>query len=150
MGLRPFHVRSEPSEAPCRQVRCAVTAATTANDAGSRRVTAHVDPLGIPAFSADDPVFYRQPIDTHDADGFFRPAGAAGDPQRLLVLGADHNRFHVGEVFARLVVGSADPSDVMAIAQVLRDNPDAVPFNAYYPKQYWLQPQLLAALAEHS
>lgn len=62
--------------------------------------------------------------------------------EHLLDLGYTHNRWYVAQVFARLVSGSTDPSDVMAIAQVLRDNPDAVPFNAPWLQQNSLAPQL--------
>ena len=66
--------------------------------------------------------------------------------ERLLVLGADHNRFYVGEVFARIAVRVNDPSEVMALAQLLRDNPDAVPFIRSYLKPHSLPPQVGAAL----
>lgn len=69
---------------------------------------------------------------------------------RLLVLGADHNRFYVGETFARLVAQSHDPSDIMAIAQVIRDHPESAPFNSHYLRQYSLPAQISAALDEVS
>lgn len=68
--------------------------------------------------------------------------------ERLLELGYYHNRWHVGQVFARLVAASTDPSDVMAIAQVMRDNPDAVPFHAHWLKQQSLAPQLAKIIEE--
>ncbi|KQS69071.1 serine/threonine-protein kinase [Modestobacter sp. Leaf380] len=60
----------------------------------------------------------------------------------LLELGYYHNRWHVGMVFARLVASATDPSDVMAIAQVMRNNLGAVPFHVNWLKQYSLAPQI--------
>lgn len=51
---------------------------------------------------------------------------------RLPRLGYDHNRFHVGDVFARLVTQLKDPSLIMHVRDVLASDPDAASWCSDY------------------
>jgi serine/threonine protein kinase len=44
--------------------------------------------------------------------------------RRLIKLGCSHNRYHVGDVVAGMLVRAQETSEVMMVADVLRDNPD--------------------------
>ncbi|MGO9828537.1 MAG: serine/threonine protein kinase [Myxococcaceae bacterium] len=44
--------------------------------------------------------------------------------RRLPVLGRMHNRFFVGDVFARIVANLSDKSDVLAVRDILTEQPD--------------------------
>lgn len=50
--------------------------------------------------------------------------------RRLLLMGYEHNRWHVRDVFARLVQDATDPADILLVAQLLRENPSAAGFAA--------------------
>ncbi|MFJ5803693.1 serine/threonine-protein kinase [Streptomyces decoyicus] len=66
---------------------------------------------------------------------------------RLLIVGAYHNRFHVGEVFARMVkLREKDPEDVKYISSLLSDDPYAARFMGSYLKQYSLPQEIMREL----
>ena len=51
------------------------------------------------------------------------------DVERILVarlweLGPSHNRWHVGEVLARMVAAIDNPNDAMLVADVIREAPE--------------------------
>lgn len=48
--------------------------------------------------------------------------------RRLLIMGYEHNRWHVRNVFVRLVQMGSDPTHVLTVAELLRDNPSAAAF----------------------
>ena len=52
--------------------------------------------------------------------------------RRVLLMGWDHNRFYVGQTFARLVAAREDPSHVLMIAELLRAEPAAAGFVGAY------------------
>jgi serine/threonine protein kinase len=43
--------------------------------------------------------------------------------RRIMIVGEAHNRFYVGEVFARLVASLTDPHDILLAVNVMRDDP---------------------------
>ena len=51
---------------------------------------------------------------------------------RLWRLGPDHNRWHVGTVFASLATGIEDPSDALLVAEVIRQAPEYAAWNEGY------------------
>ncbi|MEU8702923.1 serine/threonine-protein kinase [Streptomyces sp. NPDC048680] len=67
--------------------------------------------------------------------------------KRIMIVGASHNRFHVGEVFARMVkYCERNPGDVRYIAALLSDDPHAATFMASYLKQYSLPLEIMREL----
>lgn len=50
--------------------------------------------------------------------------------RRILLMGFAHNRWHVGQVFARLISSRSDESHCYMTAQLLRANPDCAVWNA--------------------
>lgn len=52
--------------------------------------------------------------------------------RRLPSLGYEHNRWHVGAVFGRLVSGLDDPNLIMLVRDTLRGDPDAAAWCAEY------------------
>lgn len=66
---------------------------------------------------------------------------------RIMVVGAYHNRFHVGEVFAQMVKArEKDAEDVKYIASLLSDDPYAARFMGTYLKQYSLPQEIMREL----
>ena len=51
---------------------------------------------------------------------------------RLLVLGPANNRWHVGEVFARLVASVTDESLMMELRDLFQNNPREAEWNRSY------------------
>lgn len=51
---------------------------------------------------------------------------------RLWALGPDHNRWHVGQVFARVATSAEDASDAMLVADIIRQ----VPENGHWHEGY--------------
>jgi hypothetical protein len=51
---------------------------------------------------------------------------------RLWQLGPDHNRWHVGTIFGKLVASIDDPSDALLVAEVIRQAPEYASWNDGY------------------
>ncbi|MEU7225121.1 serine/threonine-protein kinase [Streptomyces chrestomyceticus] len=67
--------------------------------------------------------------------------------KRIMTVGAHHNRFHVGEVFARMVkLREKDAEDVRYIASLLSNDPYSASFMGSYLKQYSLPPAIMRVL----
>lgn len=67
--------------------------------------------------------------------------------RRIMIVGASHNRYHVGEVFAKAVfIRKKDPQDVQYIASLLADDPYAAAFMGPYLKRYSLPREILKEL----
>ncbi|MFF9757414.1 serine/threonine-protein kinase [Streptomyces sp. NPDC014344] len=67
--------------------------------------------------------------------------------QRIMLVGTYHNRFHVGEVFARAVsICMKNPEDVTYVASLLADDPNAARFMGSYLRQYSLPREILKEL----
>ncbi|MFF8408115.1 serine/threonine-protein kinase [Streptomyces omiyaensis] len=66
---------------------------------------------------------------------------------RIMTVGTWHNRFHVGEVFARMVkYCERDPADVKYIASILSNDPHSARFMGSYLRQYSLPLEIMRAL----
>ncbi|MFJ4901430.1 serine/threonine-protein kinase [Streptomyces sp. NPDC088727] len=66
---------------------------------------------------------------------------------RIMVVGASHNRFHVGEVFASAVkFRERDAGDIAYVASLLEGDPYAARFMVTYLKQYSVPPDILKDL----
>ncbi|MFF8608408.1 serine/threonine-protein kinase [Streptomyces sp. NPDC015346] len=65
---------------------------------------------------------------------------------RLLVVGGSHNRFYVGEVFARTVANLTDPADIAVAASLLRSDPPNADFMEPYLRRYSLPVPITQAL----
>ena len=81
--------------------------------------------------------FFKHVFDLSEDDAIRRVA-----LQRTLVVGYDHNRFHVGNVFAGMVKKCTNPSDIMMAADVLKQNPGAAKFAWQWLKEYSLPKQI--------
>ncbi|MER6854042.1 serine/threonine-protein kinase [Streptomyces flaveolus] len=67
--------------------------------------------------------------------------------KRIMTVGAYHNRFHVGEVFARMVkFREKDAEDVKYVASLLSEDPYAAGFMGSYLKQYSLPQEIMREL----
>jgi eukaryotic-like serine/threonine-protein kinase len=65
--------------------------------------------------------------------------------ERLIPLGASHNRWHVGDVVAGLLEGIADSSEAEVAAQVVRDNPIRAVWYGEYVQNRKLAPPIRKA-----
>lgn len=71
--------------------------------------------------------------------------------ERVLLMGYEHNRYHVGDVAVRLFGACAsDASEVLMAAEVLQGNPIAAGFVAGGLRQRSLPPAMLKALPQAS
>ncbi|MFD7920703.1 serine/threonine-protein kinase [Streptomyces sp. NPDC059740] len=68
--------------------------------------------------------------------------------RRILIVGASHNRFYIGGVFADLVEALGDMDDVMLIASLLRENPHEARFMASYLRQRSVSSRIVNALPD--
>jgi serine/threonine protein kinase len=66
--------------------------------------------------------------------------------ERILLVGAQHNRYYVRDVFARLVKAANDAQDVLAIAGLLRRYPSEADFVAPVLREHSLPVAILQAL----
>lgn len=66
--------------------------------------------------------------------------------RKMLIVGADHNRFYVGQTFAKVVASLKGSGDVAMISGLLRDHPAESEFMVFYLRQHSLAPAILAAL----
>lgn len=62
--------------------------------------------------------------------------------KRIMVVGAYHNRFYAGEVFARLIGGLTQPNDILMAANVMRAAPDDARWHREYFNNYSLPPSI--------
>ncbi|MGW9132017.1 serine/threonine protein kinase [Streptomyces sp. NPDC055681] len=67
---------------------------------------------------------------------------------RILIVGASHNRFYIGGLFAELVANLGDVDDTILIASLLRENPHEARFMASYLRQHSISPHILKALPD--
>ncbi|WP_367133268.1 serine/threonine protein kinase [Saccharothrix sp. HUAS TT1] len=58
--------------------------------------------------------------------------------RKIMKIGAGHNRFYVGEVFARLIAGLKNPQDVLLALNVMREDPAALGWYRNYLVQHSL------------
>jgi serine/threonine protein kinase len=65
--------------------------------------------------------------------------------RRLPALAHSHNRWHVGEVFARIVSGLQDPSLIMAVRDILAANEEVAKWNKFYLEKHSL-PQAIRSV----
>jgi hypothetical protein len=66
---------------------------------------------------------------------------------RLLIVGADHNRYYVGDVFLGLVEEACkDAAGTLMVAEVLRDNPTKLDFVDEQLRQLGLPQEVLDVL----
>ena len=87
---------------------------------------------------------------------FFRNVGlvAPGDDyvirrlvlRRILIVGASHNRFYIGEMFASIVSKMREVEDILLVVSLLREFPDEARFMAYYLRQHSLPTAIATAL----
>lgn len=83
---------------------------------------------------------------TDELANFFRNVFLATDDimlrqlamNRIFRLGADHNRFYIGDVFASIVRGLTAPHEVLFVADLLREDPHGARFMAYYLNKFTL------------
>ncbi|MFD3845232.1 serine/threonine-protein kinase [Streptomyces microflavus] len=68
--------------------------------------------------------------------------------RRILMVGANHNRFYIGGLFAELVANLRDMDDAILIASLLRENPYEARFMASYLRQHSISPHILKALPD--
>lgn len=102
----------------------------------------------------DAAVSERLPFDYCDVvANFYEKVLNAGAPPevrslvlRLPVLGFSHNRYHVGEVLARIVASLSDTHDLLTLRDVLRENPDAAAWCKTYLERTNLPSVIRAAL----
>ncbi|MDT0307186.1 serine/threonine-protein kinase [Streptomyces sp. DSM 44917] len=66
--------------------------------------------------------------------------------RRILIVGSTHNRFYVGEVFARAVAGLKSPEDIFYAASLLRSDTFAAHFVKPYLKRFSLPGPIAQAL----
>jgi len=66
--------------------------------------------------------------------------------RRLPQMGFGHNRFHVGDVLARIIAALTDKNDLLAMRDVLREHPDAAAWCQTYLKDTSLPPLLTSVL----
>jgi serine/threonine protein kinase len=83
------------------------------------------------------------------ADFFANVFSASNDPQlrelalrRIMIAGADHNRFYLGEVFARLVGSLKEPTDILMVTNVMRANSYHSRWYRQYLNGYSLPPSI--------
>lgn len=70
---------------------------------------------------------------------------------RVMVVGAAHNRFYVGNVFARLVASLKDPNEILMAADVMRsDRSSAHWYRDYFESKSALAPPIRDILDEAS
>lgn len=68
---------------------------------------------------------------------------------RIMIVGASHNRFYVGEVFARLISALKDPNEILMAADVMREDRSAAHwYSAYFTSKYSLPLQIREVLDE--
>lgn len=66
--------------------------------------------------------------------------------RRILVVGASHNRFFIGEMFASIVSKMKDAEDILLVASLLREFPEEARFVSFYLRQHSLPTAIAAAL----
>ncbi|MGX6743705.1 serine/threonine-protein kinase [Streptomyces peucetius] len=66
--------------------------------------------------------------------------------KRMMIVGASHNRYYVGEVFSREVSQLTAPEDISYVAAILREDPASAMFMAPYLRRYLLPRPVLRAL----
>jgi serine/threonine protein kinase len=83
------------------------------------------------------------------ADFFANVFSTATDPRlrelalrRIMVVGASHNRFYAGEVFARLIGSLSNPNDILMATNVMRADPEDARWYREYLKSYSLPPSI--------
>ncbi|MGA5064502.1 serine/threonine-protein kinase [Streptomyces exfoliatus] len=79
---------------------------------------------------------------------FFRKVGLVADDddyylrrmalRRILIVGGSHNRFYVGEMFARIISRMKRREDLVLVESLLRENSSDARFMAPYLRQYSL------------
>ncbi|WP_203568071.1 serine/threonine protein kinase [Aestuariimicrobium ganziense] len=68
---------------------------------------------------------------------------------RIMTVGASHNRFYVGEVFARLVSSVKDPNEILMAADVMREDRTAAHwYSGYFTAKHALPRQIREILDE--
>ncbi|WRZ90575.1 serine/threonine protein kinase [Streptomyces sp. NBC_01007] len=119
--------------------------------------------------AADYPLEFERIVRTYDdytegghpfaytddiADFFSRALAAAKHSRpvrhlslrRIMIVGVSHNRFYVGEVFARAVSTLTAPEDIAYVAEMLREDPVGANFMALYLQHYSLPSLIRRAL----
>ncbi|MDX3587676.1 MULTISPECIES: serine/threonine-protein kinase [Streptomyces] len=66
--------------------------------------------------------------------------------RRILIVGASHNRFFVGEMFASIVSNMKEAEDILLVASLLREHPNEARFMGFYLRQHSLPTAIMAAL----
>jgi hypothetical protein len=66
--------------------------------------------------------------------------------RRILIIGASHNRFFIGEMFASIVSKMKEAEDILLVASLLREHPDEARFMGFYLRQHSLPTTIMAAL----
>ncbi|KUN75652.1 serine/threonine-protein kinase [Streptomyces griseoruber] len=66
--------------------------------------------------------------------------------KRIMIVGASHHRYYVGEVFAREVSRLTAPEDISHVADILREDPGSANFMGSYLRNYSLPRVILRAL----
>ncbi|MFF4514312.1 serine/threonine-protein kinase [Streptomyces mirabilis] len=66
--------------------------------------------------------------------------------RRILIVGASHNRFFIGEMFASIVSKMKEAEDILLVASLLREHQDEARFMSFYLRQHSLPTAIMAAL----
>ncbi|MBM7169108.1 serine/threonine protein kinase [Streptomyces sp. G44] len=66
--------------------------------------------------------------------------------RRILIVGASHNRFFIGEMFASIVSKMKEAEDILLVASLLREHPEEARFMSFYLRQHSLPTAIMAAL----
>ncbi|MEU3421993.1 serine/threonine-protein kinase [Streptomyces murinus] len=66
--------------------------------------------------------------------------------RRILIVGASHNRFFIGQMFASIVSRIKEVDDILLVASLLREHPDEARFMSFYLRQHSLPTAIMAAL----
>ncbi|QDO42552.1 serine/threonine protein kinase [Streptomyces sp. RLB3-17] len=66
--------------------------------------------------------------------------------RRILIVGASHNRFFIGEMFASIVSKMKEAEDILLVASLLREHQEEARFMSFYLRQHSLPTAIMAAL----
>lgn len=59
-----------------------------------------------------------------------------------MIVGASHNRYCAGEIFARLIGSVSNPDDILMATNIMRAAPDDARWYSEYLKSYSLPPSI--------